>query len=185
MQYIQCTQKLLKELKTKPVKSDCLDKQNSLLGPWHANLLMIEGRKCVLFTNNITLYSIFVPMLKKADFAKLPEIFRQELSINLSVEGIKQDVINKALAEYNDLIFTKTSSRSILGSMNEFAYQIEYYVMNEYPSIENIDLYEINRKINLTPMSSMEYSCGIVEIKKLLGCSDENTQLKTFPDKLK
>ena len=28
---------------------------------WHANLLRIDRRKCVLFTQDATLYSVFVP----------------------------------------------------------------------------------------------------------------------------
>ena len=68
-----CTQKLLKELKQEPANVVPL---KSLLGSWHANLLMIERHKCVLATNDATLYSVFIPFLKRADFDVFHLIFQ-------------------------------------------------------------------------------------------------------------
>lgn len=52
---IHCTQKLLAE-----IPNNLIDLAASGDG-WHANLLRIERRKCVLFTHDATLYSVFVP----------------------------------------------------------------------------------------------------------------------------
>ena len=76
MQLIRCTQKLFKELKVKPTEE--LPKFGHI-GGWHANLLRIDRRKCVLFTNDQTLYSFFVPGLKKSEFVHFDEVFRQNL----------------------------------------------------------------------------------------------------------
>jgi len=57
MQMIRCTQKLLKEL---PMEAS----EDAAALPsacWHANLLRIDRRKCLLFTHDTTLFSLFVP----------------------------------------------------------------------------------------------------------------------------
>ena len=87
MAILRCTQKLLYELKVKP--SDSIQ-QPSELSSWHANLLRIDRRKCVLFTHDTTLYSFFVPGLKKPDFKNIREVFRQFFFKSLIAEDIPQ-----------------------------------------------------------------------------------------------
>ena len=68
---IRCTQKLLKELRVKPVESDVVSEAES----WHANLLRIDRRKCVLFTHDTTLFSFLVPGLRRPDFDHFDVVF--------------------------------------------------------------------------------------------------------------
>jgi hypothetical protein len=60
------------------------------IGGWHSNLLHVERRKCVLFTNDKTLFSFFVPGLKKPEFNHFDELFRQYLFKSLLNEGFSQ-----------------------------------------------------------------------------------------------
>ena len=87
MAILRCTQKLLSELKLKP--SDSIQQPSDLSG-WHANLLRIDRRKCVLFTHDTTLYSFFVPGLKKPDFENIREVFGQNLFKSLMAENLPQ-----------------------------------------------------------------------------------------------
>ena len=92
MAILRCTQKLLSELKLKP--SDRLQKPDELSG-WHANLLKIDRRKCVLYPHDTTLFSFFVPGLKKPDFENFHEIFRQNLFKSLLAENLPQKHCSK------------------------------------------------------------------------------------------
>ncbi len=61
MAILRCTKKLLSELKTRPVDSG----QSAIaLFSWHANLLRIDRRKCVLFSHDQTLYTFIYPLGK-------------------------------------------------------------------------------------------------------------------------
>lgn len=62
---IQCTKKLLKEVGQEHKDAFI---PTVPLGCWHANLLFLDRRKCVLFTNDQTRYSLLVPGLRKPDF---------------------------------------------------------------------------------------------------------------------
>ena len=66
MQISHCTKKLLHELGALGSKIPA-EHPAGVLGPWHANLIRIERRKCILFTNDRTLYSFLVPGVKKTD----------------------------------------------------------------------------------------------------------------------
>ena len=91
---LQCTQKLLKEVGQEQEEAFI---PTVPLGCWHANLLMLDRRKCVLFTNDQTRYSFLVAGLKKPDFKCLDEVFRQGLFRCLRLDDIPQEAIEKVL----------------------------------------------------------------------------------------
>jgi hypothetical protein len=164
MQLIRCTQKLLKELRVKPSEDE---PKFGYIGNWHANLLRFGRRKCVLLTNSDTLYSIFVFGLKRVDFDHFDEIFRQSLFRRLRIEGFSQIQIEKALEEYRTIHFAKTNNRSVLGSMNDLAFQIEAQIQSS-GGISNLSLDAINDALNRIPMGALNYRYSIEALKAQL-----------------
>jgi len=164
MPVIGCTQKLLKELNVKPVG----ETKSVLLAGWHANLLRIDRRKCVLFTHDATLYSVFVPGMRKSEFQRFTHVFQQNLFRALNVEGLPQDQISEMLKKYQELEIGKTNNRSVLGSMNDLAYQIKYWIKAE-GGLLMIDMVELNKKINRIPMSAIEMIYAIDQLKLEFG----------------
>ena len=153
MQLIRCTQKLLKELSQEPTNIVPL---KSFLGSWHANLLIVERHKCVLATNDSTLYTIFIPYLKKADFEVFHFIFRQNLNKNLVYEGFTQKQIEAILNEYQDIKYAKTNNRSVLGSMNDMRSQLEFRIqMNG--GIKSTNIFELNHELNRIIFRAINY----------------------------
>jgi hypothetical protein len=143
MAFIQCTKKLLDEIPP----TEEIDHKPTLLGNWHANMIRIERRKCVLFTNDETLYSLFVPMLKKPQFQNLTAVFMENLISTLKHEELDQYVA-QIVSEYeNNLAITKSSSRSILGYMNDFVNSL-YFAIARQGGIENVNILETNHWIN-------------------------------------
>ena len=164
MAQIQCTQKLLKELKVKPEE---IQPELSSLANWYANLLLIDRRKCVLLTHQSTLYSVFIPGLKKPDFIHFPEVIGQNIFENLLQEDIPQEQLELVLDEFQTISYTKTSNRSVLGSMNDLAFQLNCRVSAD-GGLNNIDIYEVNHYLNQTPMSAIKDTYPIEALKKLL-----------------
>jgi len=164
MGIIRCTAKLLTELKTEPTNGLF---QSSAWCDWHANLLWVDRKKCVLFTNNQTLYSFFLPSIKKPILENFEEVFRLGLFKSLMTEGFADPQVEYMLREHQQIVIAKTNSRSILGSMNDLALQIKsmIYAMG---GLANADLSEINRQLNRIPMSAIKYKVSIDELKQLL-----------------
>jgi|LGVF01.1.fsa_nt_gb hypothetical protein len=163
MAILRCTQKLLSELKLKP--SDSKELPSDISG-WHANLLRIDRRKCVLFTHDTTLYSFFVHGLKKPDFENIREVFRQNFFKSLIAEDMPQKQIEIFLEANREIIISKTNNRSVLGSMNDLAFQLKYRIAYE-GGIKNTDITKLIYDINRIPMSAIEEIYSIYELKKL------------------
>lgn len=164
MAILRCTKKLLSELKVKPEDSS---QSHIDLSNWHANLLRIDRRKCVLFTHDKTLYSFLVPGLTNPHFQNIREVFRQSLFKNLMAEKIPQKQIEIFLEDIREIKIAKTNNRSVLGSMNDMTYQLKYKIAYE-GGLLNINLPQLNHDLNRIPMSAIEEIYSINELMKFL-----------------
>lgn len=167
MRIIHGTRKLLKELNVPLIEPDKIPQPTEGLGNWYANLLRIDRRKGLLFTNEKTLYTFLIPKVLKANLKNIEEEFLINLSYNLQAEGFGIDVINRVMQEYQEIGFAKTSNRQVLGSMNEFAFEYDYFIRKE-GGLEKARIIEINKEINRTPMSPVKYMYPIEGLRELL-----------------
>jgi len=164
MPFLHCTQKVLKELKV-PVSNPGEFSFSEGLSNWYVNLLRIERRKCLLFTNEKTLYSFLVPAVLKENLKHIEQEFLVHLLLNLRYEGFAPDILEKFSREYRQFVFAKTVSRSVLGSMNDIAYHYEVYIHMD-GGIENAKIMQINHKINRMPMSAISYKYPIEALRE-------------------
>jgi hypothetical protein len=161
---IRCTHKLLAELKIEPRREEHTSNQ---FWSWHAKLFQIERRKCVLITNDTTLFTIFIPGLKKPDFASFGSVIGQHLFKNLLFEHIPQSQIEPVLSECENIKFQKTDNRSVLGSMNDHKFRLERIVADT-GGLERIDIFELNTYLNRNFLSAIGYRRPIEILKEQL-----------------
>lgn len=164
MGIIRCTAKLLNALGTKPAIAPT---QPPSLSDWHANLLWVDRKKCVLFTNDQTLYSFLIHLMKKPRSEDFGKLFRLGLLKSLISEGLDDTLVGHMLGRQGTVMIAKTSNRSILGSMNELAFQIKSMI-HSMGGLANADLSEISRDLNRIPMSAIKYNFAIEELKRRL-----------------
>ena len=176
MQVIHCTKKLLAELGALGSKMPP-EHASGVLGPWHANLIRIERRKCILFTNDRTLYSFLIPGYKKRD--DFHELFLVNLNDNLSVEGFGKGEILKALDEYCDIAIVPTANRSVRSSMNDLAKQVEFLV-HRAGGLEKADLLRVNMILNRVPMGALKYRLPVDKVFDLFGRTDKIRKIDPF-----
>jgi len=167
MRIIHCTRKLLKELEAPLVEPDKITQPTEGLGNWYANLLRIDKRKCLLFTNEKSLYTFLIPKILKANLKSIEQEFLINLSYNLQYEGIELDVINRVMQECHEIGFAKTSNRQVLGSMHQLAFEYEVLV-EQKEGLKNIRILELNKHINRTILGALKYKYPIEALKDLL-----------------
>lgn len=165
MQLLQCTQKLLQQLDRKPTQN--VQPLKTTLGGWHANMFFMDRRKCVLVTNDSTLFTLFIPYLTKKDFQSFELVFLRHLLQTLLSESVMQREINMILKEHERLIFTRTTSRSVLGSMNDQKNQVltRVYIRG---GLKNISAIEMNKKLNRNILSAINYKQPVEMLRKTL-----------------
>ncbi len=168
MQIIHCTKKLLNELGALGGKMPAKH-PTGVFGPWHANLIRIERRKCVLFTNDRTLYSFLVPGVKKKD--DIHDLFLVNLNAQLAAEGLRQGERLKALTESGEIAFAPTANRSVLGSMNDLVNRVEFLI-SRAGGLEKADMLRVNMMLNRVPMGALKYHYDIEKVYELFGRTD-------------
>ncbi|MCP4611152.1 MAG: hypothetical protein GY845_20785 [Planctomycetes bacterium] len=164
MAIIRCTKKLLDELKIKPTGDIGL---SDGIGNWHANILWIDRRKCVLFTNDQTFYSFLIPAMKKPEFQNFHEVFRLNLLKNMMSEGLSKKQFEHLFDAHKEIRIAKTNNRSVLGSMNELAFQVKFSVHN-MGGLATTNLLELNHELNRIPMGAIDYKFSIDELQRRL-----------------
>lgn len=136
---LYCTQKLITKL---PVKEGLLPQGEQLqinlvegaaeviinnpLSGWHANLLTLQRRNCVLLVHNQTRFPVLMIGLTKKDFAALDYHFTDCLMNTLLKVGANEDQIQVAQELLAPVCIGKSNDRSVQGTLNQMAGDIEH-----------------------------------------------------------
>jgi hypothetical protein len=175
MQIIRCTKKLQKEMGLKVAELVRHDQDVSLLGPWHANLIHIDRKKCVLFTNDKTLFNFLVPDVTRSQLRDLDKLFRGWLECILSDEGFDSESKGRILSEYQEIGYSGATNKRVLGSMNDLAFHYKYLILSG-GGVHSYKVPEIIRKLNRMPMGPLGYQYSIEALKALYGLAPQRWQ---------
>src|SRR6185295_338552 len=94
----------------------------SKLGDWYANLVPTYAGDLIVVANERTLLSVAIPIWESS---LLLLLFRLRVGNLLGMIGIQPKAIDDELRHYSQIQFGKTRSRSVLGSMNDFAFHYQ------------------------------------------------------------
>lgn len=168
MPQLHCTKKLQQAMGLK--QTDLVEQEltSSILGSWHVNLINIKNCDCVLFVNNATLFNFLIPNVSKEQLHQLAQLFRDFLLCVLAEEGIDDVLRANLLKDYENISFANTTSKKIIGSMNELAFMYAHYIENER-DINTPMLPQIIHQMNRVIMSALTAHYPINALQDLLG----------------
>ena len=131
---LHCTQKLFAKLPVdasgqircqRPSYLAANDAPKSPLSGWHANLILLQRRNCVLFVHDMTRFPVLITCLTKPGFANLDSLFQDAFLSTLLKAGATQEQFETA-AKYLTPFFCDTDcNRSVQGTMNHMKQDIE------------------------------------------------------------
>lgn len=162
MYQLHCTKKLLDRIKPSAIAPD--GASGTLLGNWYATALFWKPQVALL-VNEKTLLPVLMPLAPATDLATR---FPVHLADVLAAHGVPQQFIDHELAQMNEVQYAKTSNRSVVGIMNQFAYLAEGY--REY--LETRDLLTLSLRLSETPCSPL-YKRAVSpdrELKRMIDC---------------
>ena len=167
---ISCTKKLAVALKINVF--EVIPIRREPLFEWHANLFVFNRRKGVILMNNQTRYSVVLYGLKAEHFREFQTIALSAIEQTFKAEGFSDDVISNYVRTCAQVIYAKSSDRSILGQVNDVLYMMQYH-MEEYLPTDDIYMIELSKRMSRTPMGKhLKYICPIdvlkEELKKLV-----------------
>jgi hypothetical protein len=134
------------------------------LGDWYANFVSTVSGDLIVFVNEKTLLSVAIPMWE-AD--RLLALFRVRVVNLLGMIGIQPRAIENELSHYDHIQFGKTKSRSVLGSMNDIAFQ--YQVLAEMAENKaDLSLSNAEYRMSQMPCKPIAYRVPSEVVKELL-----------------
>lgn len=167
MLLIRPTHKLRKEIGSSIALVDKATSARFFFGSWHANLLVINRRKCLLFTNDDSLIHFLIPGVKRAELQNLAPLFQVHLRDFLIRERIPKEAIEFILQECNELRIGDKTDRSVLGSMTDIAWNYKEMILDQ-GGIEAADLSSTIHELNRMPMNLIKMRLPINAFRELL-----------------
>lgn len=141
-----------------------LEPTTSRLGDWYANFVPTYSGDLIVFVNEKTLLSVAIPIWESDHLILL---FRLRVGNLLGMIGIQSKVIENELGHYDHIQFGKTRSRSVLGSMNDIAFQ--YQVIAEMAeSKADFSLSSAEYQMSQMPCKPINYRGPSDMVKELL-----------------
>jgi hypothetical protein len=159
---LRCTRKLLQRIKDEPLEGSV--PTTTALGDWYANVIPMPFGELLLFLNERSLLTAAIPG-EDVKFI-LPQL-RQRVDNLLKRFNVPNRLVIAEIRNMGNVLITKTASRSVLGSMNDVAFN--YQAMVEYDKTGRIQkLGELELKLSSMPHKPLNYGFPIDIALKLL-----------------
>lgn len=161
MLVLRCTERLLRK-RPGPIGPAC-DPLRSMFGDWHANLVRMGPTPIVVALNDVSLLSVVLP---GNNLGRLLTSFRDRVMRHYVRLGMPPDLVASEEAAMRCIQVDRTNSRSVLGSMNDFVFQLRWR-FSEGLSLEDADRLEDD--LAQTPMSALKYGNPAQVIRAAFG----------------
>lgn len=150
MLILRCTQKLLRRLEKAEGSESALPPSTTALGGWYANVLYGRHYRVILCTSERSLLSVVLP---SRELNLLVPRFQQAVDELLGRLGVSAEARKREAKEMADVQFGPTSSKRVLGSMNDLAIQCRVY-LEESPQTT---LSDVALKLSEVPCGPLDY----------------------------
>ena len=122
--------------------------ENSIFGDWNGHLFTVDRKRCLIFMNNRTCYSIVFTNVQKKNLKDFGQVFKERLITQLDrdIELTEEQEI-KLRKDLGDIVLTKSNNdKKIIGTINHHVDNLKY---NNYgDGVENWDELQVTEIIN-------------------------------------
>lgn len=157
MTRVYCTKKL-KDFIGNVDETLPLDCNDIKISDWNAHLFYVDKRKCIVFVNILTYYSVFIVDIVKKDVKSMDEIFLKRLNVQLIQDNILIDLKNtKILTDGATINFIKTNNnKKVIGIINNFVSVFKHHRYYKYDTLKEMQVVYENGLINSIPTGQYE-----------------------------
>ena len=120
MVVLRCTRKLLLRLKRPEVSAHIVS--STRLGDWYGNILQIGHRQHLLFISERSRLPVVIPI---REAKRLEAVFPNAVCDVLAAAGIGAEDIADERSRMSEISFGRTNNRSLLGTLNDFAFMAQ------------------------------------------------------------
>lgn len=132
MLVLRPTASLAKRMKVKLQPSD--QSSSTRLGDWYALDIVLSRKQFILCVSSKSRLAV---VLEAAPYATLPGRVSDAVTEVLKEIGVNEALIQEERAEMEQVILAKTLNKSILGTMNDYRFQLEWADQADKFSLED------------------------------------------------
>jgi hypothetical protein len=129
---IYCSKKL--EAFLGPITPAIHPTEPSLLGDWNGHLFTLNKRKCLIFMNNKTCYSVVMANVLKKDVNNFGQVFKERLIIqfhhDLNINELQEIKLRNIFGSI--LLHRSNNDKKIIGTINHHVENLKY---NNYETV--------------------------------------------------
>lgn len=173
MVILRCTKKLLTRLGRPADPSP--EPSSTILGDWYADILFAHRRQLVLCVSENARLPIVLPARELRTLDKRLPVALGSLLSDLQVS---QSAISRELAAMATFKVATTASRSILGTINDFAIAITWALAED----PDINLHQLSLHLKETPVGPLKYeNPGAVSLQLFGGNKPNERRVPASP----
>ena len=148
-------------IETEPHEGHSTHTWDSLVGDWYADIL-ISAPQHVQFC--VSEHACVPVVISARQLKMFPSPFPKALALVLTEFAIPADSIARELAEMKSPRFAKTATRSLLGTMNDYALPVTWALAKE----PGLSLHRLSVQLTNTPVGPMKYDRPANVARRLL-----------------
>lgn len=162
---LHCTKKAQDRLKVKPV--DALPEPTTRLGNWYCHEFTASRHKYLIFVNERTFLQIVISVKGLKASRDILEVFKQRLFKTFLLLKLSDKNFMPELLEMDEVVFAKTASRSVVGSMNDIIAQAKFSCDYHDMVVDSPAMFEYLSQI---PLKANDYKHSTEMVAELLQC---------------
>ncbi|MFA5160239.1 MAG: hypothetical protein WC484_07040 [Candidatus Omnitrophota bacterium] len=151
MAILRCSKKLLELLSTEKLIASACAGESGFLDEWYAHLFYWNRKKCLLFTEAVSLFSFVKADILKKDLVDIAGLLRKGVAKAMYFEEFPAEAIKHVQSTLKNVRLGIAADRSIRGCMNELIFHWKY-AADEYPDKVLDNAPELNHTIAELPM---------------------------------
>jgi hypothetical protein len=157
---LRCTQKVRDRLRLPAVLPN-LSPPTNALGDWCVHLIQIGRQQIVMATSERSLLTVTFPA-RELRQTLVPNLQSGERQLLVALE-VSDRIVSRELEAMQTTSFARATNRRVLGSMNDFAYQLGFYMERTG------DALELALRLSDTPMSAIGTKSNL-EVPRAVAC---------------
>ena len=137
------------------------------LGAWTLNIFKVRNKKAVICVNDETLYSFIIFGPRKDNPSDLSRLFLNGLFQLLETDGFLRSEIDFLTQGCDQIQYTKTNSKRVLGNVNDLVWHYQYAVL-DYGGFKDADIIHIINSINRMPQRNIGWVYSIEKVRSIV-----------------
>jgi len=133
-----------------------ITESNSLLGKWNASVVYIAKKKCLIFVNSKTFFTVIIPRFSTTQLKNIDKLFLENFESQLIYEKIEVN-FEGLKSKIGEITFHPTDNdRKLNGIINYNISKVDD-LKYDYEVFNSLVIRDLTKRLNLAPFKQLDW----------------------------